>query len=161
MGDFWQILLNNINNFKKSSKKISFCVLMVTSLVFKKETNMQVQPITEATNVRYVANNEKAEDKKEVKAQPSTVGYAAKEAAPTDANLYKAMYGVADKNEKTEKKMTKEEDDANYAEYRRAMGEYLEKWGTAEQIKQFNEPQQTKEEEDYSKQYEEYRRKYE
>ena len=103
MGDFWQILLNNINNFKKSSKKISFCVLMVTSLVFKKETNMQVQPITEATNVRYVANNEKVEDKKEVKAQPSTVGYAAKEAAPTDANLYKAMYGVADKNEKTEK----------------------------------------------------------
>lgn len=134
---------------------------MVTSLVFKKETNMQVQPITEATNVRYVANNEKVEDKKEVKAQPSTVGYAAKEAAPTDANLYKAMYGVADKNEKTEKKMTKEEDDANYAEYRRAMGEYLEKWGTDEQIKQFNEPQQTKEEEDYSKQYEEYRRKYE
>ena len=134
---------------------------MVTSLAFKKETNMQVQPITEVTNVRYEANNEKVEDKKEVKAQPSTVGYAAKEAAPTDANLYKAMYGVADKNEKTEKKMTKEEDDANYAEYRRAMGEYLEKWGTAEQIKQFNEPQQTKEEEDYSKQYEEYRRKYE
>ena len=51
---------------------------MVTSLVFKKETNMQVQPITEATNVRYVANNEKVEDKKEVKAQPSTVGYRCK-----------------------------------------------------------------------------------
>lgn len=59
---------------------------------------------------------------------PSTEGYADKTAAPTDANLYKAMYNIQDK--KADKKADEEA-------YKRAMGEYLERWGTPQQVKDF------------------------
>lgn len=78
---------------------------------------------TVKTNVN-VAPKAKAET-----AKASTAGYAEKSAAPTNANLYKAMYNV--KDAKAEAK--KVDDEA----YKRAMGEYLEKWGSDEQLNEF------------------------
>lgn len=97
---------------------------------------------TEAVNAK--VELKKAEVKEEAQAV-STEGYAQKEVAPADANLYKAMYGVQDKKDG----------------YKEAMKEHLEKWGTDEQLKQVQEPEQTKEEEEFYKAYLEYKHKYE
>ncbi len=97
---------------------------------------------TEAVNAK--VELKKAEVKEEAKAV-SAEGYAQKETAPTDANLYKAMYGVQDKKDN----------------YKEAMTEHLKKWGTDEQLKQVQEPEQTKEEEEFYKQYMAYKNRYE
>ena len=104
---------------------------------------------TEAVN-NSVVMPKKPEVKEEAKAV-NTQGYAEKEPAPTNANLYKAMYGVEEK---------KEEKKDDLAEYKAAMTEHLKNWGTDEQLKQVQEPEQTKEEEEYYKQYLAYKHKY-
>lgn len=100
---------------------------------------------TEAINAK--VELKKAEVKEEPKAV-STEGYAQKEAAPSDANLYKAMYGVKEKKD-------------NVAEYKEAMTDHLKKWGTDEQLKEVQEPETTEEDDEYYKQYLAFKHKYE
>lgn len=105
-----------------------------------------------AINGTETANNVNAVKKAVVKEETKAVntqGYAEKEAAPADANLYKAMYGV---------KENKKED---IAEYKEAMTDHLKKWGTDEQVKEAQEPETTKEDDEYYKQYLAYKHKYE
>lgn len=106
-----------------------------------------------AINGTEVVNNninllKKAEVKEEVNTV-NTQGYAEKEAAPTDANLYKAMYGV------------KENKKDDVAEYKEAMTDHLKKWGTDEQLKEVQEPETTEEDDEYYKQYLAFKHKYE
>lgn len=84
----------------------------------------------------------------------TTEGYAEKSAAPTNANLYKAMYNIQNK---------KADDEA----YQKAMGEYLEKWGTPEQVNEFkkqtapsNEKTKTEDDVAYQKAMKEYLEKW-
>ncbi|MGN0014520.1 MAG: hypothetical protein ACI37T_03785 [Candidatus Gastranaerophilaceae bacterium] len=62
---------------------------------------MKINAITDATAVKNSANI-KNPGQKEQQVQANAVGYIEKEQAPTNANLYKAMYGVNDKASKEE-----------------------------------------------------------
>ena len=115
---------------------------------------------TEAVNANY--NN--ADAKKEVKQEnvkPNTAGYAQKEEAPTNANLYKAMYGVNNKPAKTEEELQ--------AEYVAKLAEVRAKYemdvNDKNREKEYNrlEEQNPKkpEEKSYYEQYLEYKHKYE
>lgn len=61
---------------------------------------MQVNKINDTTAVNTALNNKKTEEKPAV--QQDVKGYAEKEAAPTNANLYQAMYGVNNKSSEEE-----------------------------------------------------------
>lgn len=56
---------------------------------------MHVNKINEITNVSHASNNIKVHKKK---TGQDVKGYVEKKAAPTDANLYKTVYGVKDKD---------------------------------------------------------------
>jgi hypothetical protein len=80
----------------------------------------------------------------------SNEGYIEKEPAPTDANLYKAMYGI-------------QEESNDDKEYQEAVEKHLNEWGSDEQIKEYNEQKdiQSEEDEEYYNQYLKFKQKYE
>jgi len=125
---------------------------------------MQINSNNEIAKINPALNNDKIAEKKEPSNNNNNVGYAEKQAAPANSNYYMAMYGV--KNTKAEEKQTETKNDDE--SYRKAMGEYLAKYGTAEQIKEFNsksvekkaETQQTEEDVAYKKAMGEYLEKW-
>jgi len=102
---------------------------------------MQINSNNEIAKINPALNNDKIAEKKEPSNNNNNVGYAEKQAAPANSNYYMAMYGV--KNTKAEEKQSEVKSDD--AKYRKAMGEYLAKYGTAEQIKEFNSQAEKKE----------------
>lgn len=116
---------------------------------------MKVNAITETTSLNSsVINN--AVSKTEIQKQPNTDGYIEKEQAPTNTNLYKAMYGV---NEKVN-------DEAKYVEQlAEVRAKYEMDVDDKNREKENNKAQeqnpQQKEEKSFYEQYLEYKHKYE
>lgn len=120
---------------------------------------MRVQGVTETTQINYSANDvDNKEEKKFV--QQDVEGYVEKEAAPVNANLYKAMYGVNNKS------TTEEEEQEKFVEQLAQVRAKYEmdvndKNREIENNKLSEQNPEENEEKSYYEQYLEYKHKYE
>lgn len=114
---------------------------------------MKINAITEATSLN---NSNKTVVRGEAQKQPNTDGYIKKEQAPTNANLYKAMYGVNEKEEEQNKYVEQ------LAEVRAKYEmDVDDKNREIENNKAQEQNPKAKEEKSYYEQYLEYKHKYE